>query len=77
MEEHCAIKLSDGLYDVRGKISSYGFHKATEREISFMKKNYVPKFDVKILEKYHESNAANCTKYRLILHGQNDEMHEI
>lgn len=52
MEEHCAIRLSDGLYDVRGKISSYGFYPATEREISFMKKNYIPKFDVDLLEKY-------------------------
>jgi len=24
-EEHCAIRLSEGLYDVGGKISSYGF----------------------------------------------------
>ena len=64
MEEHCAIRLSDGLYDVSGKISPYGFHRATEREISFMKKNYIPKFDVKMLEKYLENNATSCTKYR-------------
>lgn len=69
MEENCAIKLSDGLYDVRGKISSYGFHKATEREISFMKKNYIPKFDVKMLEKYLANNTTNCTKYSLLIHG--------
>lgn len=77
MEEHCAIRLSDGLYDVRGKISSYGFHPATEREISFMKKNYIPKFDVNMLEKYLANNATNCTKYRLPTHEQNDELHKI
>lgn len=64
MEEHCAIQLSNGLYDVRGKISPYGFHVASEREISFMKKNYIPKFDVNMLEKYLANNATNCTKYK-------------
>lgn len=64
MEEHCAIRFSDGLYDVRGKISPYGFHRATERDISFMRKNYIPKFDVKMLEKYLENNTTSCTKYR-------------
>ena len=77
MEEHCAILLSNGLYDVRGKISSCGFHPATEREISFMKKNYIPKFDVNMLEKYLANSATNCTKYRWITHEQNDEMHKI
>ena len=64
LEEHCAIRLSDGLYDVRGKISPCGFHRATEREISFMKKNYIPKFDVTMLEKYLIKNMTHCTKYR-------------
>ena len=77
MEEHCALLLSDGLYDVRGKISTYGFHRATEREISFMKKNYIPKFDVEMLEKHLTNNATKCTKYKRITHGQNDEMHKI
>lgn len=77
MEEHCAICLSDGLYDVRGKISPYGFHPATEREISFMKKNYIPKFDVNMLEKYLVNNATKCTKHKQITRGQNDEMHKI
>lgn len=77
MEEHCAIRLPDSLYDVQGKISSYGFHPATEREISFMKKNYIPKFDVNMLEKYLANNETNCTKRRWMTHGQNDEMHKI
>lgn len=51
-EEHCALYFENGLYDIRGRISAQNFHPASEREISFMKKNYVPKFDVKKLEEY-------------------------
>ena len=51
-EEHCALYFDDALYDVRGKIPKTNFHEASEREISFMRKNYVPKFDVKKLENY-------------------------
>lgn len=58
-EEHCAIRLEDGVYDVRGKISSYGFHPATEREIVFMRKNYVPQFDVEALEEYMKKNTMD------------------
>ncbi|MCR5716695.1 MAG: hypothetical protein K6G23_07620 [Lachnospiraceae bacterium] len=47
--EHCALYFDHGLYDIRGKISPYGFHPASEREISFMTKNYKPKFDVATL----------------------------
>ena len=42
-----------------------------------MKKNYIPKFDVNMLEKYLANNATNCTKYRLPIHEQNDELHKI
>ena len=62
MEEHCALLLSDGLYDVRGECQ--GFHRATEREISFMTKNSIPKFDVEMLEKHLTNNATKCTKYK-------------
>ena len=47
-----ALYFENGLYDIRGRISAKNFHPASEREISFMKKNYVPKFDVKKLEEY-------------------------
>lgn len=56
-EEHCALYFSGGLYDVRGRISCRNFHAATEREISFMKKNYLPKFDTARLEQYLETVA--------------------
>lgn len=52
VEEHCALLVGDKLYDIRGEIDKHNFHKASEREISFMKKNYVPKFDAIDFEKY-------------------------
>lgn len=52
IEEHCALYFENGLYDVRGRISDKNFYKAGEREISFMKKNYLPKFDSKKVEQY-------------------------
>lgn len=52
MEEHCAVFFSQGLYDVRGKISRKNFRIAGERDLAFMKKNYVPKFDTEKLEQY-------------------------
>lgn len=54
-EEHCALYFENALYDVRGKISQKNFREAGERDIGFMKKNYVPKFDVEKLEKYLKS----------------------
>lgn len=48
--EHCGIYLNQGLYDISGKISTYGYHYAEKREISFMEKNYIPQFDTKSLE---------------------------
>ena len=62
VEEHCALCLKNGVYDVRGKISPYGFHPATEREISFMKKNYIPKFDVSIVEEYLSNSSVKLHK---------------
>lgn len=55
IEEHCALYFENGLYDVRGRISVRNFHAASEREISFMKKNYIPKFDQEQLEKFIRS----------------------
>ena len=51
-EEHCGLFFENGLYDVSGKISTFHFRDATERDISFMKKNYVPHFDTQALETY-------------------------
>lgn len=57
VEEHCAICIDGKIYDVRGQIPNYNFHKATKREISFMKKNYKPQFDVSNLEVFLEKNV--------------------
>lgn len=51
-EEHCGLFFGNGLYDVSGKISTFHFRDATERDIGFMKKNYVPHFDTQALEIY-------------------------
>lgn len=50
--EHCALFFDGGLYDVTGKIPPLHFRMAGERDICFMKKNYIPHFDVKKLEQY-------------------------
>lgn len=52
IEEHCALYFDNGLYDVRGQISAHNFCIARARDISFMKKNYIPKFDAEKLEQY-------------------------
>lgn len=52
IEEHCALYFENGLYDVCGRISAKNFRIAGERDISFMKKNYVPGFDTEKLERY-------------------------
>lgn len=52
VEEHCALCVGGKAYDITGMISSKGYHKASDREISFMKKNYKPRFEVVCLEKY-------------------------
>ncbi len=52
IEGHCALYFEGGLYDVCGRISMKNFHIASAREISFMKKNYIPKFNTKALERY-------------------------
>ena len=51
-EEHCGLFFENGLYDVSGKISRFQFRDVTEKDISFMKKNYIPHFDTQALEAY-------------------------
>ncbi len=52
IEEHCALAFEDGVYDVTGRIPAGNFHKASTREINFLKKNYIPHFDTGKLEAY-------------------------
>lgn len=55
MEEHCALFFEYGLYDIRGKIPMRNFKLASDRDISFMEKNYIPHFDYKRVEGYLRS----------------------
>lgn len=52
VQEHCALFFEGGLYDIRGKISLRNFRFASERDLQFMEKNYVPKFDAEKLDQY-------------------------
>lgn len=56
MEEHCALYFDGGLYDVTGRISKKNYVVAEEKEINFMKKNYIPRFDTQGLMLYLGSN---------------------
>lgn len=57
VHEHCAIQIGGKTYDVTGRVSNKNYHKASDRELSFMKKNYIPKgFDENHLKKYLDSN---------------------
>ena len=51
-EEHCALYFAGGIYDVRGKISPNHYRTATGRDISYMKKQYIPGFEVGRVEEY-------------------------
>lgn len=50
--EHCAVNIDGKIYDITGEINKYGFRKASDRDISFMKKNYKPNFDTVELSKF-------------------------
>ena len=43
---HCACLLSNGIYDIRGKIPSGGFFIATSEDMRYMQKHFIPSFDV-------------------------------
>lgn len=58
IEEHCALYFDYGLYDVTGKISKINYRAAGDKEISFMKKNYIPKFDTHKLQLYLSENST-------------------
>lgn len=56
IEEHCALYFEGGLYDVTGRISTKNYVIAGEKELNFMKKNYIPQFDTHKVMLYLESN---------------------
>lgn len=52
VQEHCALFFEGGLYDICGRISLRNFRIASERDLQFMEKNYVPKFDAEKLDQH-------------------------
>lgn len=66
MEEHCAISINSSLFDVSGKISKCNYVTASDRQISFMRKNYIPKFDTvkleEFLKQYMTGSNPKCVK---------------
>jgi len=48
--EHCGVCIGGKLYDITGRISKEGYIVAGEREMSYMKRNYKPDFDIERLE---------------------------
>ncbi len=58
VQEHCALAFENGVYDITGQICSQDFHLASDREICFMKKHYIPKFDTQKLERYLVSQGT-------------------
>lgn len=50
--QHCACAFDRGVYDIRGRISGRGFMIATARNMEYMKKHFVPCFDVEAINRY-------------------------
>lgn len=58
VKEHCAVCIDSRVYDVTGQIDKGGYHRASDREISFMKKAYGPlRFDSSELLNYINSRV--------------------
>ena len=51
-KQHCAVYMHGGLYDVTGRISPNGYHLANDDDIKYMKKKFVPDFELDKLETY-------------------------
>ncbi len=50
--EHCAVSIGAGVYDIGGKVCRKHFHPASDHEVAFMRKHYVPQFDTSRVEAY-------------------------
>lgn len=50
--QHCACAFNRGVYDVRGRISARGFRIATMQDMEYMKKHFVPCFDIEAINAY-------------------------
>ena len=75
-KEHCAVMVDQRLYDITGRISKDGYVYASEKEVQYMKKHYVPRQNLTSLDMYiqariqeymnwkrhHWRDISNCSK---------------
>ena len=50
--QHFACQFNRGIYDIRGRIMSEGFTIATEKDMAYMRKHFIPYFDTEALNGY-------------------------
>lgn len=50
--QHCACLINQKVYDIRGRISSEGFSVATEKDMKYMQKHFVPCFDTDAISRH-------------------------
>lgn len=50
--QHCACFFNHGVYDIRGRIFSEGFAIASRKDMEYMRKHFVPPFDVEAVSSY-------------------------
>lgn len=60
--QHCACWFDNGVYDISGRISGTGFYPATSRDMDYMKKHFVPYFDVKPIGEHVEKKITMMTE---------------
>ena len=49
---HCGIYFNHGLYDITGKINAKGYVVASDKDKLYMRKHFIPVFDVLKLEQH-------------------------
>ncbi|MDO5520803.1 MAG: hypothetical protein Q4G58_09970 [bacterium] len=65
--EHCATEISCyGIYDITGRIGRKNFRCATARDLLYMKKNYIPKFDIEKLNQYLSTARGSKNDYYIL-----------
>lgn len=68
--QHCACLFNNGIYDIRGRISSRGFFIATTKDIKYMQKHFVPSFDAEALENYLNTIMNNAKRKEDVICGE-------
>lgn len=50
--QHCACLINQKVYDIRGRIPGEGFYIATEKDMKYMQKHFVPCFDTDAISRH-------------------------